>query len=367
MVDFGHDIHSCFGTDHADCRRLFREACEAQGATLLAHPNPNRGPRGEALATDEAWFGPEDASRVLVMISGVHGGEGFCGSGAQVDWLRRGGPGNLPEGVAALLVHALNPHGFAWLRRVTEEGVDLNRNWVDFDRPLPANPGYEALADAFVPPRLSGPLFEAAEARIKAWRAEHGEHAFQIARSGGQYVDPTGHAFGGRGPTWSRRTLEGIAAKHDLAGRDLVAVVDYHTGQGPHGYGEPICALEPDSFGHRTARQWYGESVTSPALGTSTSVVKQGVAEEGWARMVGAHAIYVALEFGTYDAEQGRRILRQDYWLHKHGNMDWDDPETQRIKRQMRDRYYPDRNDWREMMVFRGRQIQRQALAGLTG
>jgi hypothetical protein len=25
----------------------------------------------------------------LVMISGAHGVEGFCGSGAEVDWLRR--------------------------------------------------------------------------------------------------------------------------------------------------------------------------------------------------------------------------------------------------------------------------------------
>ena len=36
-------------------------------------------------------------------------------------------------------------------RRVTHENVDLNRNWVDFSRPLPDNPGYDELADAAVP------------------------------------------------------------------------------------------------------------------------------------------------------------------------------------------------------------------------
>ena len=80
---------------------------------------------------------------LLVTISATHGVEGFCGSGAQVDWLTLGGPEQLPAGVAALMVHAINPHGFAWLRRVTEEGVDLNRNFVDFTAPLPENAGDE--------------------------------------------------------------------------------------------------------------------------------------------------------------------------------------------------------------------------------
>ena len=30
--------------------------------------------------------------------------------------------------LAVMMVHAINPYGFAWLRRTTEEGVDLNRN-----------------------------------------------------------------------------------------------------------------------------------------------------------------------------------------------------------------------------------------------
>jgi len=30
---------------------------------------------------------------------------------------------------------AVNPHGFAWLRRVNEDNVDLNRNFIDFPQP----------------------------------------------------------------------------------------------------------------------------------------------------------------------------------------------------------------------------------------
>jgi len=40
---------------------------------------------------------------------------------------------------------------------VTEEGNDLNRNFVDHTKPYPHNPGYEEIADA-VGPALSADL-----------------------------------------------------------------------------------------------------------------------------------------------------------------------------------------------------------------
>ena len=49
------------------------------------------------------------------------------------------------------MVHAINPHGFAWSRRVTEDNVDLNRNFVDHAQPYPSNPGYEELRAAICP------------------------------------------------------------------------------------------------------------------------------------------------------------------------------------------------------------------------
>ena len=108
-----------FSADYPQARARFREAAGAAGGALDAIANPNRGPDGGELTTDVAWFGPRTAEQVLVMVCGTHGVEGFCGAGAQVDWLRRGEAARLPAGMAALLVHAINPYGFAWLRRVT--------------------------------------------------------------------------------------------------------------------------------------------------------------------------------------------------------------------------------------------------------
>src|SRR5262249_31179304 len=140
-----------FSASYGEAREKFRAAATQSGGQLESFPHPERGPDGSELSTDIAWFGPRDASSVLVTISGTHGVEGFAGSGAQVEWLMRKEPTRLPKGVAALLVHAINPYGFSWLRRVTHENIDLNRNWIDFGQPLPENADYDELATTVCP------------------------------------------------------------------------------------------------------------------------------------------------------------------------------------------------------------------------
>jgi hypothetical protein len=92
------------------------------------------GPDGGPLVTDTVWIGPEDARKLVVAIGGTHGIEGFAGSAVQIDHLHLLASGiiTLPAGTALLLIHALTPWGYAWQRRCDADGVDLNRNIVDF-------------------------------------------------------------------------------------------------------------------------------------------------------------------------------------------------------------------------------------------
>jgi hypothetical protein len=140
-----------FSEIYEEARRKFVAAATQAGGAPERVENPERGPDGGALSTDFVRFGPASAEKLLVMISGTHGVEGFYGSGVQVEWLARGGASSLPRDTAAWLIHAINPYGFAWQRRVDENNVDLNRNWLDFSRPLPVNEGYAELADALCP------------------------------------------------------------------------------------------------------------------------------------------------------------------------------------------------------------------------
>ena len=356
-----------FPPDFTGARERFLALAARAELPVKTYENPRKGPLGERLAADVAFQGDPSAPKLLVTISATHGIEGFCGSGCQADWLTETARAELPGDVAILHIHALNPHGFAWLRRVTEEGVDLNRNFYDFTKPLPDNPDYDSLAGALVPAALTREVVAAAEARIKAFREKHGEERLQRARSGGQYKHPTGMFYGGAGPTWSRQTLERIVADYRLVARDRVAVIDYHTGLGPYGHGELICDHDPGTPNLSAAREWYGEAVTVPLLGTSSSVPKHGTVGTGfWQPQLGARVVYAALEFGTFSTDLGRGPMREDHVLHAGGPIDWSAPETQRIKRNLRRHFFPDTQPWRELVLFRSRQVLRQALAGLS-
>jgi hypothetical protein len=353
-----------YSPNYQQARAAFLAAAENAGAKLSTHPHPLTGPAGEPLSTDVAWLGPDDAESVLVLLSATHGVEGFSGSAAQVDFLTN--IKTLPKGVAALIIHAINPHGFAWLRRVNEDGVDLNRNWMDFSAPLPLNAGYEELADVIVPPSLDAEVLEECDARLSDYRVAHGAMGYEKALSAGQYTHPHGLFYGGTKPTWSRNTCERIIADHRLHERQRIALIDFHTGIGPFAYGEPICDHPPGSIGVRLAREWYGDSVTEPALGTSISVAKHGLSDYGWQDVVGERLVFIALEFGTYSFDNMMQALRADHWLHAQGKVDWSTAQTQSIKAAIRRHFYPGTSEWQDMVLLRSRQCIRQAITGLS-
>jgi hypothetical protein len=353
-----------FSATYAEARTRFRDAAASAGARLEAASHPQRGRQGEDLATDVAWIGPPDAEGVVVMISGTHGAEGFCGSGAQLDWLARGEAARLPPGIAVLMIHAINPYGFSWLRRVTHENVDLNRNWVDFDAPLPTNPGYDAIADAAVPAEWTPDAQAASAKALGAYIGSHGAAAFQQAISGGQYRHSGGLFFGGAGPSWSRSTQSAIFAEY-LGRAAKVAIIDYHTGLGPWGYGERIVTDAPGSAGYERARAWYGSGVTSPSGGTSTSAAITGDGLEAAPRLLPrAEVTGMAIEVGTLSLMEVLLALRADAWLHAHG--DPLSPEAAPIKAQVRAAFYGDADDWKGMVAGQSLLAVRQAIAGLT-
>jgi len=354
-----------FSASYDQARAKFLDAVKAADGALERIAHPERGPDGKDLSTDVAWWGPRDAERVLVMISGTHGVEGYCGSGAQIDWLRRGEIANVPAGTGVLMIHAINPYGFAWDRRVTEDNVDLNRNWIDFAKPLPENRDYAALSAAICPPEWSDEAQQRSLGELMKFVGARGMPAFQQAVSGGQYTHPKGIFFGGAGPTWSRRTQSNIFRSF-LGKAAKIAIVDYHTGLGPWGYAEQIVPLARESEMFKRARDWFGAAVTSPVSGTSTSADVMG---DGMSAAVDllrhAEVTGVALEVGTKPVMDVLNALRADAWLHAHG--DPLSPAGRAIKKQIRAAFYGDADDWKGMVAGQSLLACRQALAGLQG
>ena len=229
---------------------------------------------------DVARLGADDAPAALLVSSACHGVEGFCGSGVQNALLADPAfhADAARAGVAVVHVHALNPYGFSWWQRTTHENVDLNRTWHDFDRPLPRNAGYDALARWIVPD--TWPPGADADAGIAAYVLAHGARALQTAVTAGQHDHPDGLFYGGRAPTWSQQTLRAVLRRHATRCRRL-GWIDVHTGLGPSGDGERILACRDDAAALARARAWWGPKVTSIYDGSSASALLTGMMFEG--------------------------------------------------------------------------------------
>ena len=355
-----------YAATYAEARQKFRDAATKAGAALARYVNPAKGPAGEELTTDVARMGPAGATNVLMTVSATHGAEGFCGSGIQIASFAAGFGRTLPKDTALIVVHAINPYGFAWVRRVTEENVDLNRNFVDHSKTLPRNEGYEELVDAICPHEWSEAGLLAAQKTLDAYAMKHGMAALQKAVSGGQYSDPDGIFYGGLAPTWARQTLIRIVAEHAKGARH-VALIDYHTGLGPYGHGEQISTHPPGSAALKRAEGWYG-AITNPALGTSSSAELHGDNLNGLEGVLKPQGIVftgMALEYGTLPLLEVLNAVRADNWVHHHGDLE--SPLGRKIKRQVREAFYCDKDDWKDMLFEQGMHAQTAALKGLAG
>jgi hypothetical protein len=73
----------------------------------------------------------------------------------------------------------------------------------------------------------------------------------------------------------------------------------------------------------------------------------------------------IALEYGTRPMKEVTDALRADQWLENHPET----PSAQRdaLKRQLRDAFYTDTDDWKQRVVAQGVQAARQAVDGLRG
>ena len=346
---------SPFATDFRTMQQRFLSAAESAGAKLQAYPHPLPGPAGEALATDIALFGRRDAKKLMVLISGTHGVEGPFGSACQCEWMAQHNAWEPPEDTAVVVVHLINPWGAAWSRRVNEDNVDINRNFVDWNITTPANAGYAALHEALVCHDLDGPEREAADAALDKVRTESGDMAFSSIVSAGQYEFADGLFFGGAEPVWSNRTLCDILATYGSRAQQVIAF-DLHTGAGPYGYPALLSVAASEHTGLDWGRTIFGPALTPVITGnnattdtgiaaTATGYVSEAVRQA----LPQARVLPLVIECGTLRDSETMQAMRSDNWLHLFGELDSD--QGQQIKATLRDSFVPVDANWQSSCI----------------
>jgi hypothetical protein len=359
----GEDMTSAarhFSGTYGEARARFLAAAAEAGAWLTHRIHPSKSPDGSEIATDVARIGPASARNILGLGSGTHGVEGFCGSGVETALLASGFAENLPADTALVFIHAINPWGFAWGRRVNEDNVDLNRNFLDHEKPRPENPGYEAIYDAVNPKELTETALAEGRAAMKAYAEAHGPAALQHALTAGQYTYPEGVQYGGRKPVWSNATLRDII-RSEMGSAERIVYIDIHSGLGARGHGEVICTAPETSDVYKRMHGWWGDIVHSTrAQGSVSSDVPGSITEAFVQELPGREVTPCGLEFGTIAMNAVAAALVSDNWLHRNGGMD--NPMAPAIKKQIRDAFYVDEDDWKDAVTSQTRAMAARAL-----
>ncbi len=344
-------------------RARFLAAVERQHGALTSYPHPLPGPQGETLYTDVAVIGDPGASKLMMIISGTHGVEGYYGSDSQIEWLNRFSLTAVPDDTAIVLLHLLNPWGAAHLRRVNEDNIDLNRNFIDFTQPAPANQEYPSWhgiyhgdrkqADALLAETLNGAGWLAVKRVVEA----------------GQYQFADGFFYGGQQPSWSYRTMQTFIADH-LSQAKTILSFDLHTGAGAWGHPMLLSIAEQQVAAHQWGKSLYGEWLTLLFTGagrdsvtgvtaTATGYLSQFLLKS----LPQTHILPLVVECGTYPGEEMHRRVRDDHWLHLQGEPASESGRA--LKHELVEGFWPADRDWRDLVAFRTQQIFVRGWQGL--
>lgn len=238
---FAPDKLHCFPGDYFEAHERFCQAANALGWELeyghvdSAEPIGRDADLMSSPLTVAAAISPNttESRRTLVLSTGLHGIEAYFGSAVLLqlleDWRRHG-----PPDVRVVLLHSLNPFGFANQRRVDALNVDLNRNFLVAGEEYVGAPRLYSHLDPFLNPMSSWEsnmgFYTGAISRI----ARYGIHRVRDAIAQGQYEYPRGLFYGGQQPSQLSRWLSQKFPSW-LNNAKRVVHVDFHTGLGRWG------------------------------------------------------------------------------------------------------------------------------------
>ena len=354
---------SYFSDTYQEARLKFLAAVKAAGGEVEHYRNPHIGSKNEELYTDVAKFNLSNAKTILVIGSGTHGVEGFTGSGIQTGLLREGIAKKLPDDVGLLFYHALNPYGFSHLRRFNEDNVDINRNFVDHNKPIPSNPAYDELAWLIEPDSLTTWDTIKTSITLSWYRLMRGKNWIQHAISHGQYNHPQGLFYGGNSQSWSNKTLKHIIKRH-LSSASNVLLIDIHTGLGEYGEVVMITEESADDENYSLIQKLWGDKLKHTSSGDSyfppiTGSLKKAFTES----LPHANVMAASMEFGTFPPREVFMALRAEN--HVHHNKNELDTERSKIKSELKRMFYPQKDDWLTAVWEKGNSIVEYTLANL--
>jgi hypothetical protein len=176
--------------------------------------------------------------KLLIINSGLHGIEGFTGSAVQNMFIEKILKQQLPDNMGVLFLHGLNPYGFKYHRKATENNVDLNRNCLKGDEMFDIkNQGFAELTEFLMPSKpvnlnnFRNQFFHL----ISIYKIiQESMPVLRQAALQGQYDFNKGFYYGGEDYEPQIKTLKPFLIDK-IEEYKMVLNVDLHTGYGERG------------------------------------------------------------------------------------------------------------------------------------
>lgn len=358
-----------FAETYAEARERFRALAQRLRWQTETLPIAARGPAGEELSIDVAGSLDSDASACLVVSSGLHGVEAFFGSALQCavmqQWIDH--PTAAPA-LRCVFLHALNPYGFAWLRRADEANIDLNRNFLlDGEAYQGSPPGYADL-DRFLNPKSPPQRLDAFALQAIARIARVGLPALKTAIAGGQFDFPQGLFYGGAHASETKRILASNLSRW-LGGARHVMHMDLHSGLGKWASYKLLADYALSAAQRQRLTDWFGtaafEENPEDANGRGVAyATRGGFGQWCMATQREREYLFAYAEFGAYNILRTIAGLRAENQAHFWANAN--DARTQRAKLRLKELLCPASRTWRENVVREGTELITRAADGLA-
>jgi hypothetical protein len=353
------DHLSAFSPDYITARRKFRAAALSLGFHNIKYPINQISPTGEELTIDVACSNTLNSGRTIVISSGLHGVEGFLESAIQLALLEKYRNMASFSGAKLILIHALNPYGFAWLRRWNEDNIDLNRNFLLSEEVFEGSPKDYPKFDSFLNPTSPPSRLDAYMLKAVWLISRYGLTSLINTLPVGQYDFPKGLFFGGHASSKTQDILSQNLPEW-IGNASEVIHIDFHTGLGRSGTYKLL--LSPSTTTESCARlsHRFGSFNIEPFGSAVVSYeIRGGLGPWCQALLPKCRYDLLTAEFGTYSFVQVLKALRDEnrsnWWGDQSKRYDW-------TKNQLVEMFAPKSQAWREQCLAQGLSICRQAL-----
>lgn len=344
-----------FSESYGQARDRFRESAQRIGAVLSSHAI-----NADSNQTiDVATIGAR-TENVIVLSSGVHGVEGFLGSAIQLAWMDQIEPERESGRPSLVLIHAINPYGFANLRRWNEDNVDLNRNFHDLQSGYTGSPSRYAQFSHLLNPERPARQLDTFKLSAICNLIRYGLPALKEVIASGQYDYPNGLFFGGNEASESTRIVQTNISDW-IGDAQNVIHIDVHSGLGRFADCRLLLVQPSDDPDCQWYRATFDFKRVEPLAGADGFAYVPSGDMGTWLRRQFPERRYrsVTAEFGTYSPLRVLAALRRENQVHRHNKPT--DRVYELAKRELLECFCPRSTRWRQHVVATGLEILSQS------